>query len=126
MSARTRIDALRPRRPYPFTRYASEEAELFAQVVKGKGILESLIVTNNSETAAVVMIFDADGQPANGETPLVRFGLPANGDYPATVAFDTDIAVEHGAVAILSTTLGTLTASEETAFFYAEASDEKK
>lgn len=126
MSARTRIDALRPRRPYPFTRYSSPEAEVYAQVVKGKGVLESLIVTNNSETAAVVMIFDADGQPEDGATPLLRFGLPANGDYPATATLDTDIAVEFGAVAIISTTLGTLTASEETAFFYAEASDEKK
>lgn len=126
MSARTRIDALRPRRPYPFTRYASPEAEVYAQVVKGKGVLESLIVTNNSETAAVVMIFDADGQPDDGATPILRFGLPANGDYPANASLDTDIAVKHGAVAIISTTIDTLTASEETAFFYAEASDEKK
>lgn len=125
MSNRKRIDALRPRRPYPFTRYASSDPEVYAQVVKGKGVLESLLVTNNSNTAAVVMIFDADGQPDDGSVPILRFGLPANGDYPATATLDTDIAVERGAVAIISTTIETLTASEETAFFYAEASDEK-
>lgn len=125
MSNRKRIDTLRPRRPYPFVRYASDEPEVYAQVVKGKGVLESLLVTNNSNTAAVVMIFDADGQPDDGSVPILRFGLPANGDYPATATLDTDIAVERGAVAIISTTIETLTASEETAFFYAEASDEK-
>lgn len=125
MSNRKRIDTIRHRRPYPFTRYRSDEAEVFAQVVKGKGILESLIVTNNSETAAVVMIFDADGLPANGATPILRFGLPANGDYPATATLDTDIPVERGAVVVISTSIETFTVSEETAFFYAEASDEK-
>lgn len=125
MSKRKRIDALRPRRPYPFTRYSSDEPEVFAQVVKGKGVLESLIVTNNTETAGVVMIFDADGQPEDGATPILRFGLPANGDYPGSNSLDTDIAVEHGAVAIISTAVGTLTASENAAWFYAEASDEK-
>lgn len=122
---RERIDGIRRRREYPFLRYSSDEAESYAQVVKGKGVLEKLIVTNNSETAAVVMIFDGDGLPEDGAIPVLRFGLPANGDYLAAASLDTPVSVNGGAVVVISTTADDLTASEETAWFFAEVSDEK-
>lgn len=125
MSARTRIDALRTRIPFPYVRYSSEEKEVSAQVVKGIGVLTYLDITNTGATPGTVMIFDADGVPDDGATPVCRIPLPAAGDYPAHASLNTPVPVKLGAVAVFSLDGDTLEISEDGVWFYSIDSDEK-
>lgn len=90
-------------------------------MVIGKGILESIAVTNSQEDSYWVMLFDSETVPEDEAVPVMRFPLPAE----STVSFDVAIPVVRGLIAIVSTTPDVLTTGEAEVFYYGIVSDDK-
>lgn len=105
--------------------YSSAAAESSVSLHGAPGLLDQILVTNNTATAGYVMLFDATSAPSAGTTPKVRFPLPAD---PGAVALDfpKGIRFSKGCWARISTTVDTLTVSSDGAWFYAVFTGRKK
>lgn len=103
----------------PNFQYSSDAAEVSAILSTRPCLVDHLVVTNNTEVAGFVHVFDAVTVPDDGVIPVARFRIPASGEAPALAP----IYVSKGAVVVISTTLGTKTISTNGAFFLAKVSE---
>lgn len=114
-----RIIVTSQKRVIPEYQYTSDAAEVSAVLLDEPGIVEDLVVTNNTAVAGYVQVFDETTLPGDGATPILRFHLPAS----STVSMDNNIYVSKGAVVCISTTLATKTISANAAWFHANLTE---
>lgn len=84
-------------------------------LLASKGVVESMVVTNNTGVAGFVQILDAATLPANATVPIVSIPIAAD----ATITLDIPVFCSTGAVVAISTTKAALTISTNAALFYA-------
>jgi hypothetical protein len=104
-------------------RFSSDEEEVSANIVKGPGEILGLTVTNATEEDGFVQVHDSATLPETGALPVIRFKL--SGEEGKLAGFSGKVPVKHGAIAVISTTLGTYTPSENGAWFFAIVADDK-
>lgn len=80
------------------------------------GLLTDLIVTNITDEAGFVQLFDATELPGDGATPLLSVPLPAD---KGAIEIGARVAVQSGLVLAISTTVDELTESTNEAMVFA-------